>query len=64
MKLKCPRCGSRECYYRFRTDDIACRKCGKITSMKVLKIIEQELKETQIKFDKQHIKEVEKNAIT
>ena len=29
--MNCPKCGSGETYYRFKTNDIVCRKCGKIT---------------------------------
>lgn len=59
MKLKCPRCGSGQTYYRFKTDEIACRQCGKITSMAAMKMIIEELEENKLALEKKKMKQIE-----
>ena len=63
VKLRCPRCGSGQTYYRFKTDDVACRSCGKKTSMAALKMIMKELEENKRELERKRIDEIEKEVV-
>jgi len=60
IRLKCPRCGSGECYYRVKTEDIMCKRCGKATSMKARQMILDEIEANKIALEKKRIEELKK----